>query len=59
MVTMDTARTKRRLLEITKAVDTIHRCEEEIKKGNLHMGGPWLGYMDWLEELHRLIHNYD
>jgi hypothetical protein len=43
---------------IAQAVKEIHRCEDEIKAGDHRMGGPWLGYMDWLEELHGLIHDY-
>jgi hypothetical protein len=48
----------RRLRLIDQAVWEIHRCEDEIKAGNHEPGGPWLGYMDWLEELHGLIHDY-
>lgn len=47
-----------RLTAISKAVEEIHRCEREFKKVCLYdpdIQGIWLGYMDWLEELHRLI----
>lgn len=42
---------------IVLAVDNIHRCEVQIRADHDAGGiGPWLGYMDWLEELHEQIH---
>jgi hypothetical protein len=51
--------TNTRIVAISRAVENIHRCEDEMRHGNLNLGGPWLGYMDWLEELHCLIHAED
>lgn len=57
-----------RLLQITRAVVNIHRCEEEMR--TWHNDGTtvivhdykqrlvyaWAGYMDWLMELHYRLH---
>ena len=45
-----------RVQQIVRCMAEIDKCLKEIKGGNLDMGGPWLGYMDWLEELHHQIH---
>ena len=45
-----------RLDLISQCSDEIARAAREIKAGNHDMGGPWLGYMDWLEELHYMLH---
>ena len=41
---------------IAQAAEEIHRCEHEMRGRLFDAGGAWLGYMDWLEELHYLIH---
>lgn len=45
-----------RVEAITRAVAEIHECEDRMRAGNHTLGGPFLGYMDWVTELHRLIH---
>ena len=44
-----------RLVQITRCVYEIHRCEEELARGGLEIEGILLGYYDWLEELHHYI----
>jgi hypothetical protein len=46
-----------RVGQIARCVEDVHRCELELRADLT--GGAWLGYMDWLEELHRLIHLED
>jgi len=46
-----------RVRQIYRCMKEIEKCEQDIKAGKLDMAGPWLGYMDWLEELHYQVHN--
>lgn len=52
-----------RLGQITNCVEEIHRCEAEIASGKYSYEqltcGAWLGYLDWLDALHQLIHAED
>jgi hypothetical protein len=45
-----------RVKQIDRCMREIENCLIQIKRGNHDMAGPWLGYMDWLEELHYQIH---
>ena len=45
-----------RIRRICHCTDEIDQALKEIKQGKLSMTGPWLGYMDYIEELHYLIH---
>lgn len=42
-------------MQIARCCAEIHRCESELA-GDKTGTGAWLGYMDWLEELHYQIH---
>ena len=43
-----------RLEQISRCTREIHRCESELASDKTGTGA-WLGYMDWLEELHYQI----
>lgn len=50
-----------RLSRIAAACAEIDRARRELAArhtGN-PLGGAFLGYMDWLSELHRLIHDWE
>ena len=40
-------------------IDQIARCTDELERCSKYkdkdLGGPFLGWMDWYEEMHRLI----
>jgi hypothetical protein len=49
-----------RLSRIAKACMEIDRCREDLASGPPRnpLGGAFLGYLDWVTELHRLIHDW-
>lgn len=46
-----------RIAQITRCMYELEICMKQIHDGDTRMGGAWLGYMDWLEELHYQVHS--
>lgn len=51
----------KRLLEISKCMDYIHECNAgQSKDKSFEENWNWIwGWLDWMEELHRLLHYYE
>jgi hypothetical protein len=50
-----------RLVQITRCMAELELCRADLQRAQLTGGpalnGPFLGQMDWLDELHMLVHH--